>query len=127
MLAFPEVPSLPAKGSFSGTSSSSVRLFSKFAVTSFACSINSKFLSWLSAYAELRLKNIQISDLTAKLKEVDKKTLIKFGIGFGGIILFLIIYYAVLSPIVKQKKNIIRWQDFKRKWNCSNSKWNNHK
>ena len=53
------------------------------------------------------LKNIQISDLTAKLKEVDKKTLIKFGIGFGGIILFLIIYYAVLSPIVKQKKILL--------------------
>ena len=53
------------------------------------------------------LNNIQISDLTAKLKEVDKKTLIKFGIGFGGIILFLIIYYAVLSPIVKQKKILL--------------------
>ena len=53
------------------------------------------------------LKNIQVSDLTAKLKEVDKKTLIKFGIGFGGIILFLIIYYAVLSPIVKQKKILL--------------------
>ena len=53
------------------------------------------------------LKNIQISDLTAKLKEVDKKTLIKFGIGFGGIILFLIIYYAVLSPMVKQKKILL--------------------
>ena len=53
------------------------------------------------------LKNIQVSDLTAKLKEVDKKTLIKFGIGFGGIILFLIIYYAVLSQIVKQKKILL--------------------
>lgn len=53
------------------------------------------------------LKNMQISDLTAKLKEVDKKTLIKYGIGFGGIILFLIIYYAVLSPIVKQKKILL--------------------
>ena len=33
-----------------------------------------------------------------------KKTLIKFGIGFGSIILFLIIYYAILNPIVKEKK-----------------------
>ena len=31
------------------------------------------------------LKNIQISDLKAKLESVDKKTLIKFGIGFGAI------------------------------------------
>ena len=53
------------------------------------------------------LNNIQISDLTAKLKEVDKKTLINYGISFGAIILFLIIYYVVLSPIVKQKKILL--------------------
>ena len=53
------------------------------------------------------LNNIQISDLTAKLKEVDKKTLIKYGISFGAIILFLIIYYVFLSPIVKQKKKLL--------------------
>jgi len=51
------------------------------------------------------LNNINISDLKEKLLHVaDKKTLIKFGIGFGSIILFLIIYYAVLNPIVKNKK-----------------------
>ena len=51
------------------------------------------------------LNNINISDLKEKLLQVaDKKTLIKFGIGFGSIILFLIIYYAVLNPIVKTKK-----------------------
>ena len=33
------------------------------------------------------LKNIQISDLKEKLATVDKKTIIKFGIGFGAIIL----------------------------------------
>jgi Tfp pilus assembly protein PilO len=53
------------------------------------------------------LNNIQISDLTAKLKGVEKKTLIKYGISFGAIILFLIIYYVVLSPIVKQKKILL--------------------
>ena len=52
------------------------------------------------------LKNIQISDLKAKLEGVDKKTLIKFGIGFGAIILFLIIYYVVLSPMVKDRQAI---------------------
>ena len=51
------------------------------------------------------LNNINISDLKEKILQVaDKKTLIKFGIGFGSIILFLIIYYAVLNPIVKNKK-----------------------
>ena len=52
------------------------------------------------------LKNIQISDLKAKLESIDKKTLIKFGIGFGAIILFLIIYYAILNPMVNSRKAI---------------------
>ena len=51
------------------------------------------------------LNDINISDLKDKLLQIaDKKTLIKFGIGFGSIILFLIIYYAILNPIVKTKK-----------------------
>ena len=39
------------------------------------------------------LKNIKVEDLKVKLQGVDKKTYIKFGIGFGAIVLFLIIYY----------------------------------
>ena len=51
------------------------------------------------------LKNITISDLKTKFAgAADKKTLIKFGIGFGGVILFLIIYYAILNPMVKERK-----------------------
>ena len=50
------------------------------------------------------LKNITMDDLKEKLAAFDKKTLIKFGIGFGSIILFLIIYYAILNPMVKQRK-----------------------
>ena len=54
------------------------------------------------------LNNINISDLKEKLLQfADKKTLIKFGIGFGSIILFLIIYYAILNPIVKTKKAML--------------------
>ena len=49
------------------------------------------------------LKNIQISDIKEKLNSIDKKTLIKFGAGFGAIIFFLIIYYAVLNPMVKKR------------------------
>ena len=50
------------------------------------------------------LKNMNMSDLKGKLATVDKKTIIKFGIGFGAIILFLIIYYAILNPMVKERK-----------------------
>ena len=54
------------------------------------------------------LKNISLSDLKGKLSggAIDKKTLIKFGIGFGAIILFLIIYYAILKPMVNDRKAI---------------------
>ena len=50
------------------------------------------------------LNNIKMDDLKEKFQAIDKKTLIKFGIGFGAIILFLIIYYVILSPMVKEKK-----------------------
>ena len=51
------------------------------------------------------LKNITVSDLKEKLLTfADKKTLIKFGIGFGAILVFLIIYYAILNPMVKSRK-----------------------
>ena len=51
------------------------------------------------------LKNINMTDLKEQiLKNLDKKTLIKIGIGVGSIIIFLIIYYAILNPIVKEKK-----------------------
>ena len=50
------------------------------------------------------LKNMNMSDLKGKLGAVDKKTIIKFGIGFGAIILFLIIYYVILNPMVKERK-----------------------
>ena len=51
------------------------------------------------------LKNITMSDLKAKFSgAADKKTLVKFGIGLGAIILFLIIYYVIINPMVKEKK-----------------------
>ena len=50
------------------------------------------------------LKNITMADLKEKLATIDKKILIKFGAGFGAILLFLIIYYAVLNPMVKERK-----------------------
>ena len=50
------------------------------------------------------LKNINLSDISAKLKTIDKKTLIKFGAGFFAVVIFLIGYYVILNPIVKEKK-----------------------
>ena len=52
----------------------------------------------------LDLKNITLESIKAKIQSIDKKILIKFGIGFASIVIFLIIYYAVLSPIVDKKK-----------------------
>ena len=71
------------------------------------------------------LKNLDVKDLVSKLKGGDllnnKKLLIKFGIGFGSIIIFLIIYYAFVSPTVKDQnekvaimnENKIKIEEFK--------------
>ena len=54
------------------------------------------------------LKNLNMDDLKAKvIAFADKKTLIKLGISLGSIVVFLIIYYAILNPIVKEKKTQI--------------------
>ena len=50
------------------------------------------------------LKNIDIESIKSKILAIDQKTLIKFGIGFGSVVFFLIIYYAILNPIVNKKK-----------------------
>tara|TARA_B100000941_G_scaffold174921_1_gene125143 strand:+ start:2866 stop:3558 length:693 start_codon:yes stop_codon:yes gene_type:complete len=50
------------------------------------------------------MKNINLESIKAKIQSIDKKILIKFGIGIGSVIVFLIIYYTVLSPIVDNKR-----------------------
>ena len=50
------------------------------------------------------LKNISLESIKSKLLAIDKKIIIKFGISFGAIVFFLIIYYAILNPIVNKKK-----------------------
>ena len=52
----------------------------------------------------LDLKNINIESIKSKILAIDKKILIKYGIGFGSVVFFLIIYYAILNPIVNKKK-----------------------
>ena len=63
------------------------------------------------------LKKLDIKDLLEKIKAgggtnvfKDKKTLIKFGVMGGAILIFLIIYYAFVSPVIgaqKEKINIM--------------------
>ena len=56
------------------------------------------------------LKDLDLNDIFAKLKSGglgDKKTLIKFGGGFGAILVFLIGYYVFVSPIVKKQEEQI--------------------
>ena len=63
---------------------------------------------------DIDLKNINVSDIKEKLKAIDKKTLIKFGIGFVAILIFLIGYYAILNPIVKKKKALFAEKTLKQ-------------
>ncbi len=49
-------------------------------------------------------KNISLDQIKSKILAIDKKLLIKIGIGIGSVIFFLIIYYAILNPIVNKKK-----------------------
>ena len=53
------------------------------------------------------LKNIGLKDIVTKLKSggiADKKLLIQFGVGFGAILIFLIGYYAFVSPKIEAQK-----------------------
>tara|TARA_B100000965_G_scaffold179921_1_gene150058 strand:+ start:1440 stop:2126 length:687 start_codon:yes stop_codon:yes gene_type:complete len=64
---------------------------------------------------KIDLKNIKIDNIKEKILKTDKKTFIKIGIAVGSIVLFLIIYYAILNPIVDRKKakldKMIKTQD----------------
>ena len=57
------------------------------------------------------LKNIDAKELIKKLKNSDllkdKKTLMTFGIGFFAIILSLVIYHSLISPIIQKQENDI--------------------
>ena len=60
------------------------------------------------------LKKMDINDLLQKIKAggganvfKDKKTLIKFGVIGGAILIFLIVYYAFVSPVISAQKEKI--------------------
>jgi len=65
------------------------------------------------------LKDMDVKDLLAKFKGsqgfADKKTLTKFGIVFGSVIIFLIFYHFWFNPkiIQPQKKDIVKMEDMK--------------
>ena len=52
------------------------------------------------------LKNLNMDDIKSQVTKLlaDKKALTKIGIVFGAIVLFLIIYYAILNPMVDARK-----------------------
>ena len=52
------------------------------------------------------LKNLSMDDIKSQVTKLlaDKKALTKIGIVFGAIVLFLIIYYAILNPMVEARK-----------------------
>ena len=60
------------------------------------------------------LNNINFDDIKEKLLNIEKKTLIKYGSVVGAVILFLIIYYAILSPIVKNKRTQLNEMNLKK-------------
>ena len=67
------------------------------------------------------LKNMDVNDLLAKLKGQsdifkDKKLMIKIGVGLGAILIFLIIYYGFVNPVVKEQKiKIAEMEDHQNK------------
>ena len=61
------------------------------------------------------LNSINIGDIKEKFFKLDRKTLIKYGIGIGSLILFLIIYLAAIKPMVDDKKLILKDQILKLK------------
>ena len=52
------------------------------------------------------LKNLNMSDIQDQIKKftANKKLVTKIGIIFGAIVFFLVIYYAVLNPMVNSRK-----------------------
>ena len=63
------------------------------------------------------LKNLNMSDIKDQITKLskDKKMLTKIGIIFGAVVLFLIIYYAILSPMVDSRKAKIDDMNLKKK------------
>ena len=64
---------------------------------------------------------MDVNDLLAKLKGQsdifkDKKLMIKIGVGLGAILIFLIIYYGFVNPVVKKQQiKIAEMEDFQNK------------
>ena len=67
------------------------------------------------------LKNMDVNELLEKFKNQsdifkDKKLMIKLGVGLGAILIFLIVYYGFVNPIVKEQKvKIAEMNDFQNK------------
>ena len=56
------------------------------------------------------LKNINIDDLKEKFLKIDRKILIKLGIGLGAFVLLLILYFTIVKHIIDKKEKIYKVQ-----------------
>ena len=54
------------------------------------------------------LNNINIDDLKEKFLKIDRKILIKLGIGLGAFVLLLILYFTIVNPLLIKKKKYIK-------------------
>ncbi len=60
------------------------------------------------------LNNINFDEIKEKFLSLEKKTLIKYGSIIGSVIFVLIIYYAILNPIVKKKQYQVQDMNLKK-------------
>ena len=60
------------------------------------------------------LNNINFDEIKEKFLSLEKKTLIKYGSIIGLVIFVLIIYYAILNPIVKKKQYQVQDMNLKK-------------
>ena len=55
------------------------------------------------------LNNLKVEDLVAKIKQVDKKTLVSISISAGFVLILILVYYIFVNPNLKRK--IVAYED----------------
>jgi len=50
------------------------------------------------------LNNLKVEDLVAKIKQLDKKTLVSISISAGFVLILILVYYIFVNPHLKRKK-----------------------
>jgi len=58
------------------------------------------------------LNNLKVEDLVAKIKQVDKKTLVSISISAGFVLILILVYYIFCQSSFKEKNSCIRGYAF---------------